>query len=72
MIGGYKTTMYSTRVKLGTVFRSGGLSYLTEDGKKQLISHGIRRIFDLRSDTEISSYNTATPEIEGVSLSVRQ
>ncbi|KAK0454387.1 protein-tyrosine phosphatase-like protein [Armillaria borealis] len=37
-----------------------------KDGKKQLISHGIHRIFDLRSDTEISSYNTATPDIEGV------
>ena len=66
MVGGYETTTSLTRVKLGTVCRSGELSYLTEDGKKQLISHGIRRIFDLRSDTEISSYNTATPDIEGV------
>ncbi|KAK0226492.1 protein-tyrosine phosphatase-like protein [Armillaria fumosa] len=66
MVGGYKTTTSSTRVKLGTLFRSRELSYLTEDGKKQLMSHGIRHIFDLRSDTEISSYNTATPEIEGV------
>ncbi|SJK98109.1 uncharacterized protein ARMOST_01366 [Armillaria ostoyae] len=66
MVGGYKTTTSSTTVKLGTVFRSRELSYLTEDGTKQLISHGIHRIFDLRSDTEISSYNTATPDIEGV------
>ncbi|KAK0183593.1 hypothetical protein F5146DRAFT_1027874 [Armillaria mellea] len=66
MVGGYKTTTSLTRVKLGTVCRSGELSSLTEDGEKQLLSHGIRRIFDLRSDTEISSYSTATPEIEFV------
>ncbi|KAK0459275.1 protein-tyrosine phosphatase-like protein [Desarmillaria tabescens] len=66
MVGGYKTATPSTIVKPGTVFRCGELSYLTENGKQQLISHGIRRIFDLRSDTEISSYSTATPDIEGV------
>ncbi|KAK0212304.1 protein-tyrosine phosphatase-like protein [Desarmillaria ectypa] len=56
MVGGYKTAMPSTIVNPEIVFRSGELSFLMENGKQQLISHGIRRIFDLRSDIEGVTY----------------
>ncbi|KAF8663464.1 hypothetical protein AX16_001034 [Volvariella volvacea WC 439] len=55
-----------TRPKL--LFRSAELSAITEEGKNQLRSLGIKRVFDLRSDTEIQKYNSPLPQIEGVEV----
>jgi hypothetical protein len=37
-------------------------------GKEQLQALGVTTIFDLRSDTEIAKYDTATPQITGISV----
>lgn len=65
-IGGYKTKDSAHLVKPGLLFRSGETSGITEAGKQQLIALGIRRVFDLRTQLEISSYKTAAPDIPGV------
>jgi len=56
----------SPGIRPGYAYRSGALSALTEDGKKVLISLGIKKIFDLRSVDEHS--READPEIEGVEV----
>lgn len=35
---------------------------------EQLRALGVTTIFDFRSDTEIAKYDTATPEIEGITV----
>ncbi|SRR6266404_4184618 len=37
-------------------------------GEKQLRALGITTIFDLRSDTEITKYDTETPKIAGITV----
>ncbi|KAJ6593167.1 protein-tyrosine phosphatase-like protein [Mycena capillaripes] len=64
-IGGYKTDP-SHIVNPKLVFRSGEISSITETGKEQFLALGIRRVFDLRTNLEINSYKTASPEIPGV------
>ncbi|KAJ7023416.1 protein-tyrosine phosphatase-like protein [Mycena alexandri] len=64
-IGGYKIDN-SLLVTPGLIFRSGEVSGITEAGKQQLLALGIRRIFDMRSNLEINSYKTASPDIPGV------
>ncbi|EEB89246.1 hypothetical protein MPER_12680, partial [Moniliophthora perniciosa FA553] len=65
-VGGYATS--SNIVKPTILYRSGDPSHITEKGIEQLRSLGIRRIFDLRADSEISSYAAATPSIYGVEI----
>ncbi|KAI0258590.1 protein-tyrosine phosphatase-like protein [Gloeopeniophorella convolvens] len=52
----------------GLIYRGGELSGITSQGKEQLRALGVRTIFDLRSDTEIMKYDSATPKIEGVTV----
>jgi protein tyrosine/serine phosphatase len=66
-IGGYiAQSNPSLMVKPRTIFRSGEVSHITDLGKTQLRALGIKTIFDLRSDSEIQTYNTQAAEIEGV------
>ncbi|KAF5365983.1 hypothetical protein D9758_006674 [Tetrapyrgos nigripes] len=67
-VGGYSTSSPSggVQVKPIILYRSGDPSRITEKGKEQLVSLGIRRIFDLRADTEVSQYASARADIPGV------
>lgn len=56
------------RVKPGVLFRSGELTKLSASGKETLEKLGVRTVFDLRSDVEIKKYQSATPDIEGVTF----
>lgn len=55
-------------VRAGYLFRSGELSRLSEGGKKVLHDLGIKYIFDMRNEDEISSFKSATPDIAGVKI----
>ena len=54
-IGGYPTADGKTVRHLRFV-RSGSLSVLTERGKEQLLSQGLRCVVDLRSGAEVEQY----------------
>ena len=62
---GYPTSS-GTCVKPLYLFRSGEPSRITPTGIEQLRALGIKKVFDLRADSEIQKYKTATPAIEGV------
>ncbi|KAJ6488237.1 protein-tyrosine phosphatase-like protein [Mycena vitilis] len=64
-IGGYRTDP-SHIVNPELVFRSGEVSSITETGQNELLALGIRRVFDLRTNLEINSYKTASPDIPGI------
>jgi hypothetical protein len=64
-IGGYPTPSRSL-LRSPSLFRSGELSGITSKGKDQLVSLGIHRVFDLRSDVEIAGYATSTPVVDGI------
>ncbi|KAJ7350863.1 protein-tyrosine phosphatase-like protein [Mycena albidolilacea] len=64
-IGGYRTDA-SHIVNPKLVFRSGEVSGITETGKQQLVALGIHRVFDMRTNLEINSYKTPSPNIPGV------
>jgi hypothetical protein len=53
-------------VKPFHIFRSAELSHITDTGKAQLRALGIKKVFDLRSDYEISKFDTPVPSVEGV------
>jgi len=65
-VGGYATSDPSLIVKPTALFRSGDPSRITEKGKNQFIALGVRRVFDFRATSEISSYKSPTPVIPGV------
>ncbi|THH10695.1 hypothetical protein EW145_g1158 [Phellinidium pouzarii] len=50
----------------GILFRSGELTRLSQRGKDELKALGVATVFDLRSQSEITKYSSATPEIDGV------
>ncbi|KAG6832177.1 hypothetical protein H0H92_004908 [Tricholoma furcatifolium] len=57
------------------MYRSAELSGITDEGsdkiatgKRQLKALNITKVFDLRSDVEISKYKTPQPEISGVEI----
>ncbi|KAH9989127.1 protein-tyrosine phosphatase-like protein [Russula vinacea] len=54
----------------GFMYRSGELAGVTQHGKGQLRALGVTTIFDLRSDAEIAKYDSATPQIAGVTVFV--
>ncbi|KAI0363248.1 hypothetical protein BV20DRAFT_958658 [Pilatotrama ljubarskyi] len=58
----------AAKVKPLFLFRSGEFSHITERGIEQLRALGIRKVFDLRVDTEIAKYQTANRAIEGVEM----
>ncbi|KAI0351571.1 hypothetical protein OH77DRAFT_930996 [Trametes cingulata] len=64
----YPVAGSAARVKPLFLFRSGEFSHITERGIAQLRSLGIRKVFDLRVDTEIAKYQTANKAIEGVEI----
>jgi protein tyrosine/serine phosphatase len=67
-IGGYPSQSNpSLIVKPGLIFRSGDPSRITDLGKEQLRALGIKKIFDLRSDSEIQ-VNDARAGIDGVEI----
>ncbi|KAH9884125.1 protein-tyrosine phosphatase-like protein [Cubamyces lactineus] len=65
---GYPTVSGTSRVKPLRLFRSGELARITDTGIQQLRSLGIQRVFDLRVDSEIAKYGTASKLIDGVEL----
>jgi hypothetical protein len=65
-IGSGSDALENVVMKPGIVFRSGEPSKITPKGKDQLLGLGIRKVFDLRSEAEIASFKSATPEVEGV------
>ena len=54
-IGGYPL-QFENHVRRRLIYRSGCLEGLTEDGKTQLESLGVKKIFDLRRIEEISEH----------------
>ncbi|KAF9077067.1 protein-tyrosine phosphatase-like protein [Rhodocollybia butyracea] len=68
-LGGYPSDIHPGKcTKPGFIYRSAEVAGITEEGKEQVRSLGIKKIFDLRSDTEIEKYNSPLPTIEGVEL----
>ncbi|KAJ3782657.1 protein-tyrosine phosphatase-like protein [Lentinula aff. detonsa] len=68
-LGGHPSSTHPGKLtKPGFVYRSAEVAGITDEGKEQVRRLGIRKIFDLRSDTEISKYNAPLPVIEGVDL----
>ncbi|TFK55621.1 hypothetical protein OE88DRAFT_1692127 [Heliocybe sulcata] len=66
-IGGCPT-QYGIPVRRGFVYRSGEVSGITDEGRKQLKYLGVTTVYDLRSDTEMERYNTPIPDIPGVDI----
>ncbi|OCH88331.1 hypothetical protein OBBRIDRAFT_758450 [Obba rivulosa] len=50
------------------IFRSAEVSSITEEGVTQLKALGVKKVFDMRSDTEIERYGTPCPELEGIEI----
>lgn len=68
-VGGYPSGLYTSRiVKPLSVIRSGEPTRIADSGKQQLRALGIRKIFDLRADVEIKTYQSETPDIEGIDI----
>ena len=53
-------------LRSGYVYRSATLENITEQGKKDIVALGIKTIFDLRSEREVSTF--PDPAIEGVEV----
>ena len=53
-------------IKSGYAFRSGTLEFITERGKRNIVESGMKTIFDLRSEVEITE--NPDPVIEGVEV----
>lgn len=54
------------RIKPLHIFRSGELARINDVGRSKLRELGVTTVFDLRSDSEIAQYQSATPDIPGV------
>ncbi|KAG7091309.1 hypothetical protein E1B28_010354 [Marasmius oreades] len=70
-VGGYSVPsdpQSVVRVKPAILYRSGDPSRITEKGKEQLLSLGIRRAFDFRNDSEIAGYGSKVLEIPNVEV----
>jgi hypothetical protein len=67
-IGGYTTSYPDLVAKPRFLYRSGELTRISDEGKDQLRALGVTTVFDLRSKTEITSYDTPAPSIEGVEI----
>ncbi|KAH9943222.1 protein-tyrosine phosphatase-like protein [Epithele typhae] len=67
-LGSYPTECPGYITKPGLIYRSGEVSFITEEGKQRLRDLGITTVYDLRSDTEMEKYETPIPTIEGVQV----
>jgi len=67
-LGSYPTADPSLITKPSSLYRSGEVSGITEEGKSQLKSLGITHIFDLRSDPEMAKWQSPIPHIGGVQV----
>jgi len=61
-------TSATATIKPKYLYRSGDPSRISEGGKEALRALGVAKVFDLRSKSEIESYKSATPGIEGVEI----
>ncbi|KDQ34099.1 hypothetical protein PLEOSDRAFT_1095617 [Pleurotus ostreatus PC15] len=50
------------------IYRSGEPAKVTDQGRAQFMALGIKKVFDLRSQTEIKSYQAPPLEIDGVEV----
>lgn len=50
------------------IYRSGEPAKVTDQGRAQFVALGIKKVFDLRSQTEIKSYQAPPLEIDGVEV----
>ena len=69
-VGGFTITGVSALVKPGYYFRAGELSHITDKGKEQLRSFGIRKVFDSRAPHEVARFEAPSPSIEGVEFTM--
>ncbi|KAL1738764.1 protein-tyrosine phosphatase-like protein [Schizophyllum fasciatum] len=67
-VGGLTSSYASSRVKSGTIYRSGDISRITDDGMRQLAALGVTRIFDLRKTSESEGFETPDPTIPGAQV----
>ncbi|KAJ3856401.1 protein-tyrosine phosphatase-like protein [Lentinula lateritia] len=68
-LGGYPSMTHPGKsTKPGFIYRSAEVASITDEGKEQVRRLGIKKVFDLRSDTEIQKYNAPLPTIEDVDL----
>lgn len=68
-LGSYPSTTspgYMTKPSL--IFRAAEVSSITEEGIAQLRALGVKKVYDMRSDTEIERYGTPCPEMEGIEI----
>ncbi|KAG6819094.1 hypothetical protein H0H93_015513 [Arthromyces matolae] len=61
-------TAASKEIKPLHVFRSGELARINEDGKDKLHELGVTTVFDLRSDSEVARFQSATPDLPGIDV----
>ncbi|TFK38701.1 protein-tyrosine phosphatase-like protein [Crucibulum laeve] len=66
-VGGYTLTS-GQKVKPAVLYRSGEITRITPRGEEELLKLGVRKIFDLRADGEIATFNTPSPGIDGVEI----
>lgn len=68
-LGGYPSTTHPESItKSSRLFRAGEVFRVTENGKTQIRSLGITKIFDLRSDAELRKFQAPLPVIDGVEV----
>lgn len=54
-------------IRPGLLFRSGELTRISPRGAATLARElGVRTVFDLRSETEVAKFASATPSVEGL------
>lgn len=67
-VGGYTIAASpNLRVKKGIVYRSGEPSHITEAGQETL-RNLVKKVFDMRSASEIKAYQSAVPNVAGVEV----
>ncbi|THH29670.1 hypothetical protein EUX98_g4526 [Antrodiella citrinella] len=62
-LGSYPTSYAGYMTKPSYVLRGAEISSITEEGKERLKKLGVTRVYDLRSDTEIAKWGTASPDM---------
>lgn len=66
--GGLPTNDDNSKIRGGFLFRSGELTRITDSGKSTLRNLGVKKIFDLRGEAEIATYNSATSMIDDIEV----
>ncbi|KAG6886381.1 hypothetical protein C0995_008266 [Termitomyces sp. Mi166 len=65
-LGGTSADGSQKHIKPFHIFRSGELTRITDIGRSKLHELGVTTVFDLRSDSEIAQFQSATPDISGI------